>query len=148
VVVIYGADREFRRAVRQTPDNLAHRSGDGQCRVREFRVSAIQTVPKEGAGTVLDNSLVYVTSCTSWGKAHSSDDRPVLLAGKPGGALSGDQHYCSARANLSEVLMTIANIFGGKLTTFGLGAGQVTRNSPNSRRLTRAKRPAPPDPNA
>src|SRR5207244_3762792 len=33
----------------------------------------------EGAGTMLDNSLVYVTSCTSWGKIHGRDDWPALL---------------------------------------------------------------------
>jgi len=82
---------------------------------------------KEGAGTVLDNSLVYVTSCTSWGKAHSTDEWPVLLAGKAGGALKGDQHFREANGNLTEVLLTIANIFGGNLTTYGLGAGQVTK---------------------
>jgi hypothetical protein len=82
---------------------------------------------KEGAGTVLDNSLVYVTSCISWGKAHSTDEWPVLLIGKAGGALKGDQHFREANGNLSEVLITIANIFGGKLTTYGLGAGMVTK---------------------
>jgi Protein of unknown function (DUF1552) len=82
---------------------------------------------KEGAGTVLDNSLVYVTSCTSWGKAHSTDEWPVLLVGKAGSALKGDQHLRTANGNLSEVLFTIANIFGGKSTNFGLGAGLVTK---------------------
>src|SRR5690606_22922698 len=41
----------------------------------------------EGPGVVLDNSLVYATSCTSWGKIHDMSEWPVLLAGKAGGVL-------------------------------------------------------------
>ena len=81
---------------------------------------------KEGPGSVLDNTLVYVTSCTSWGKVHATDEWPVLMLGKAGGALKGDQHFRSAGTNLSSALLTVANIFGGKLNTYGLGAGQVS----------------------
>ena len=88
---------------------------------------------KEGTGTVLDNSLVYVTSCTSWGKVHDQSEWPVLLAGRAGGALKGNQHYRAAGKNLSDVLLTIANIFGGKLTTLGKGAAQSTAELANLR---------------
>ncbi len=80
----------------------------------------------EGAGTVLDNSLVYVTSCTSWGKVHSTNEWPVLLAGRAGGALKGNQHLRYAGQSLSSVLLTIANVFGAKLTSIGLGNGLAT----------------------
>lgn len=80
----------------------------------------------EGVGTVLDNSLVYVTSCTSWGKVHATDEWPVLLAGKAGGVLKGNQHLRYPGQNLSSVLLTIANIFGANLTSLGLGPGMTT----------------------
>jgi hypothetical protein len=80
----------------------------------------------EGAGTVLDNSLVYVTSCTAWGKVHEVNEWPVLFAGKAGGALQGNQHYRAADHNLSEALMTIAKIFGSPLTSIGKDQGRVT----------------------
>jgi hypothetical protein len=80
----------------------------------------------EGAGTVLDNTLVYVTSCTGWGKIHDTTEWPVLLLGKAGGALRGDQHFRSANGNLSSALLTIANIFGAGLKTIGKGAGQTS----------------------
>src|SRR5439155_20038004 len=35
----------------------------------------------EGAGTVLDTMLIYVTSCTGWGKVHDTSEWPVLVRG-------------------------------------------------------------------
>ena len=81
---------------------------------------------QEGSGVVLDNSLVYVTSCTSWGKVHDMTEWPVLLAGKASGAIKGNQHLRYAGQNLTNVLLTIANIFGAKLTTLGLGNNTTT----------------------
>jgi len=82
---------------------------------------------KEGAGTLLDNSLIYVTSCTSWGKTHTVDEWPVLLVGKAGGALAGNRHYrATVNDNLSKVLLSVANIMGCNLTTIGNAEGKVT----------------------
>ena len=80
----------------------------------------------EGAGTVLDNMLIYVTSCTGWGKVHDTADWPVLFIGKAGGALKGDQHFRAANGNLSSALLTIANIFGASLKSIGKGNGQTS----------------------
>jgi hypothetical protein len=80
----------------------------------------------EGAGTVLDNTLIYVTSCTAWGKPHGTTDWPVLMIGKAGGALKGDQHLKFPNGNLSSALLTIANVFGAGLKTIGKGNGTAT----------------------
>lgn len=81
----------------------------------------------EGAGNVLDNSLVYVTSCTAWGKFHEVTEWPVLFIGKAGGALRGDQHFRSPNGNLSSALLTIAKIFGASVTSIGKGSGQTSQ---------------------
>jgi Protein of unknown function (DUF1552) len=81
----------------------------------------------EGSSTLLDNSLVYATSCTSWGKIHTTNEWPVLLAGKAGGSFAGNQHFRLPNGNLSQVLLTIANAMGANLTTIGLGSGQVSQ---------------------
>lgn len=80
----------------------------------------------EGAGTLLDNSLVYATSCTSWGKVHTTNEWPVLLAGKAGGQFAGDQHFRQQNGNLSQVLLTVANAMGANLKQIGLDSGHVT----------------------
>jgi len=46
----------------------------------------------DGAGNLLDNSVVYSTSCTSESQTHSGNDYPTLVAGKLGGLLKTDQH--------------------------------------------------------
>jgi hypothetical protein len=84
----------------------------------------LRTLP-EGDGNLLDNSLIYVTSCTSWGKIHAKDEWPVLLAGKAGGALQGNVHYRAPGENLSKILLTMANVMGSNVTTLGAGEGLV-----------------------
>jgi hypothetical protein len=79
-----------------------------------------------GAGNLLDQTLVYVTSDTAWGKIHTKEEWPVLLAGKAGGRLAGDQHVNFQGENLSRALLTVANIMGAEKTEIGLDAGRVT----------------------
>jgi hypothetical protein len=87
----------------------------------------------EGSGTLLDNSLVYVTSCTAWGKVHDIVEWPVLFAGKAGGALRGNQHYRAQGRNLSDALFTIAKIFGSTVPSVGKGPGLSSSELPSLR---------------
>lgn len=80
----------------------------------------------EGDGTLLDGSLIYATSCTAWGKVHGTDEWPVLLAGKAGGALPGNLHVRAQGQNLSQILFSIAELFGVGLTELGANEGRVT----------------------
>jgi len=88
-------------------------------------LSKLQSI-SEGSGTLLDNSLVYATSCTAWGKVHTTSEWPVLLAGKAGGQFSGNQHFRLPNGNLSQALMTVGNAMGANLTQIGLDSGHVT----------------------
>jgi hypothetical protein len=87
----------------------------------------------EGSGNVLDSSLVYVTSCTAWGKIHDVVEWPVLFAGKAGGALRGNQHYRASGRNLTDALVTVAKIFGSPVTSVGKGTGLSSTELPNLR---------------
>ena len=79
-----------------------------------------------GASNLLDQSLVFVTSDTAWGKTHTNTEWPVLLAGKAGGKLQGDGHYNFPGDNLSKALLTVSQIMGSTATSLGSGAGAVT----------------------
>ncbi len=83
-----------------------------------------------GDGTLLDASLVYVTSDTAWGKTHTKEEWPVLFAGKAGGRLRGDEHHNFPRENLSRALLTIAQIMGSNATELGVDGGRVTSALP------------------
>lgn len=83
-----------------------------------------------GSSTLLDSALVYVTSDTAWGKVHDKNEWPVLLVGKAGGRLRGDEHHNFPDENLSRALLTVAQIMGSTQTELGLDGGKVTSALP------------------
>jgi hypothetical protein len=78
-----------------------------------------------GASNLLDETLVYVTSDTAWGKIHTVEEWPVLLLGKAGGRLRGDEHHNFQGENLSRALFTVAKIMGSTIPEIGLDAGRT-----------------------
>jgi hypothetical protein len=83
-----------------------------------------------GAGNLLDQTLIYVTSDTGWGKVHDKTEWPVLLIGKAGGKVKGDEHFNYPGENLSRVLLTVAQLMGSTATSYGLDGGKVTAALP------------------
>jgi hypothetical protein len=80
----------------------------------------------DGAGNLLDNSAVYATSCVSESQTHSGLDFPLLVAGKAGGKLKGDQHVRLLGENVSKVPFTLLTAFGVNAQSFGDSEGKVT----------------------
>jgi hypothetical protein len=83
-----------------------------------------------GSSNLLDATLVYVTSDTAWGKVHDRTEWPVLLAGKAGGKLPGDEHRNFPGENLSRALLTVAQLMGSTKTELGIDGGKVTSALP------------------
>lgn len=96
--------------------------------LNEFLLNLKNT--QHGATSLLDAALVYVTSDTAWGKTHGKDEWPVLLAGKAGGRLRGDEHHNFQGENLSRALLTVAQIMGSTQSEFGIDGGHVTAALP------------------
>jgi hypothetical protein len=69
-------------------------------------LAALRNTP-EGAGNVLDNSCVLVSSDCSSGLTHSTFDQPIIVAGAGGGALKyPGVHYRSPNSeNTSDILL-------------------------------------------
>jgi Protein of unknown function (DUF1552) len=80
----------------------------------------------DGPGNLLDNSCIYVTSCVSESQTHSGVDYPILVAGKAGGKLKGDQHIRRVSDNVSKVPFTLLTAMGGTQTSFGKAEGMVS----------------------
>jgi hypothetical protein len=80
----------------------------------------------DGTGNLLDNSAVYATSCVSESQTHGGTDFPLLVAGKAGGKLKGDQHIRLPDENVSKVPFTLLTAMGSKATSFGMAEGQVS----------------------
>lgn len=80
----------------------------------------------DGAGNLLDNSVVYSTSCVSESQTHSGLDFPLLVAGKGGGKLKSDQHIRLLDENVSKLPFTLLNALGANAASFGQDEGKVT----------------------
>lgn len=77
---------------------------------------------QEGDGTLLDHSVILATSDVSYGRTHSLDDYPILLAGGCGGKLKTGLHYRSpASENASKVIVSLARAMDVSLASFGDG---------------------------
>jgi hypothetical protein len=125
-------------------DNLCHGDApDDQPRVQQgsayalgYMASLLQKMDqvKEGDGTMLDNSIVLISTCVSWGKTHTQYEWPCVIGGRGGRNsdgkynLAGGWHHRAnpTGANYSRVVITLANMVGAGLTEFGKEGGHVT----------------------
>ncbi len=95
----------------------------------------------DGAGNLLDNSVVYSTSCTGESQTHGGNDYPLLVAGKAGGKLKTDQHIRQVAGppgtlgapngdNSSKVPYTLLTALGRPEGPWGMGDSQVSTGLP------------------
>jgi hypothetical protein len=75
---------------------------------------------KEGAGTMLDNTLVLMVDDMGNGAVHAQGDMPFVLAGRLGGRIKMGRYLNPGRKVAHNgVLVAVANAFGFPVTTFG-----------------------------
>ncbi|HET6283466.1 MAG TPA: DUF1552 domain-containing protein [Polyangia bacterium] len=75
----------------------------------------------DGASNLLDNSVVYTTSCVGESQSHGATDFPIVLSGKAGGKLKGDMHVRLVGDNVSRAGFTLLTAIGSKATSWGMG---------------------------
>jgi hypothetical protein len=91
-----------------------------------YLVKALAAVP-EGDSTLLEHCAILGTSDCSYGKSHSIEEYPILIAGSCNGVLKTGMHYRSpSNENTSKVLLTLARAMGMTLDSYGKGDGLVT----------------------
>jgi hypothetical protein len=76
---------------------------------------------KEGAGTLLDNTLMLATSESNFAKIHSVDNLPILVAGRGGGKWKSGQHLDGKGEPSSRVGLTIQQALGMPIESWGEG---------------------------
>jgi hypothetical protein len=82
---------------------------------------------KEGAGTLLDHSLVLATSESNFAKIHTLDSLPIMVAGGGGGKWRSGQHIAGAGDPSSRVGLTIQQALGMSVGSWGAGAMETSR---------------------
>jgi hypothetical protein len=75
---------------------------------------------KEGAGTLLDNTLVLWGNELGKGNSHTRDNIPFVLAGGAGGAVKTGQYLVADKRPHNDLLLAVCHAMGMTgLTTFG-----------------------------
>jgi hypothetical protein len=82
---------------------------------------------KEGAGTLLDNSLIMAFSDTGYAKIHSIENIPMFLAGKAGGRHKAGQHVHATGESVTRVSLTAQQLIGAPVGEFGSGSMKTAR---------------------
>ncbi|MEM7154158.1 MAG: DUF1552 domain-containing protein [Myxococcota bacterium] len=79
----------------------------------------------DGAGNLLDNSVVFASSDASSGLTHAVTNMPIIVAGGGGGALvHPGVHLASESGNSSDVLLSCARTVCPELPEIGSGNGR------------------------
>jgi len=85
-----------------------------------FLLNELKSTP-EGAGTLLDNCLIYYGSEMAEGW-HTNIDMPVVLCGKAGGQVVTGRHlHYPDGTPLAKLFLAILKFAGSQTKTFGLG---------------------------
>ena len=80
----------------------------------------------EGDGSVLDHSLIAFGTGMSDGQAHNAYPLPFTLVGGAGGRLKGNRFIVAPEwTSVANVWLSIADMFGTPLETFGESTGRV-----------------------
>lgn len=93
-------------------------------------VKRFHDMPDGADSNLLDNSIIYVTSCVGLPWDHLMTDFPMLVVGKGGGLLRGDIHHRSAGDNTSKVPFTLLKALGHPDASFGMAEGMVSDTIP------------------
>jgi hypothetical protein len=88
----------------------------------------LHSTPDGTSGSLLDNSVVFVSSDCSSGWDHSVDDQPMLIAGGGGGKLvhPGIHYHSPNGQNPTDVLLSLLQMFDPAATSVGGGVTMST----------------------
>lgn len=85
----------------------------------------------EGAGNVLDNSVILASSDAASGLTHAVTDMPIVVVGGGGGALAYPGiHHHSDGGNTSDILLACAKSVCPELTEIGSASGYSNTPAP------------------
>lgn len=82
---------------------------------------------REGAGTLLDNCLIFASSETNYAKLHTIDGIPIWFAGKAGGRVKTGLHVVGAGDPITRVGLTAMKIMGVPIQNWGTKSLQTAK---------------------
>jgi hypothetical protein len=82
---------------------------------------------KEGDGTLLDNTLIFANSDTSFAKLHLLDGIPVMTVGSAGGRLKTGMHIDGKGDPISRIGLTVQRALGLPADKWGSASMQTSK---------------------
>jgi hypothetical protein len=82
---------------------------------------------KEGDGTLLDQTLLYAHSDTSFAKVHSNESIPVMLIGKGGGKIRSGVHVAGNGDPITRTGLTVMRAMGVNQDSWGTRSMQTSK---------------------
>ena len=82
---------------------------------------------REGAGTLLDRSLVLAMTDVSYAKNHTINNMPMLTAGGAGGRVKTGYHLSAPGETVSRVGLTIQQAMGIPVSAWGTESNKTAR---------------------
>jgi hypothetical protein len=114
--------------------NLSHHGHDPEklekiARINTYHMTLLASLldkmkaVEEGAGSLLDASMVLWGSGISDGDKHNHDDLPILLAGRAGGTIRPGRHLAVGKLPLNNLLLAMLDRLGAPVERFGDSTG-------------------------
>lgn len=72
-----------------------------------------------GAGNLLDNTIIYGVSDVAEPAGHVMTNYHIVLMGHAGGQIKGNRHYRKTRRKVTELMLTLQQVMGMDVTSFG-----------------------------
>ena len=91
-----------------------------------YFVNTLASIP-EGAGSLLDNCVVYAHSDCASGKTHNFDGIPQMIAGTGGGKLRNGIHIAGNGDIMTRVPFTLMQTMGIQLDRWGTKSMEVSK---------------------
>jgi len=82
---------------------------------------------KEGAGTLLDRSLLLYATDHGYARFHTSDNIPMLTAGGAGGRIKTGLHIHAPGDTMARVGLTVQQVLGVAVDSWGQDANQTSK---------------------
>jgi len=89
-----------------------------------YLLKAFDSIP-EGDGTLLDHCGILATTDCNYGRQHTLDDYPLLIAGSCNGALKTGEHHRTPGDSTSKIGLTLSRAMGLNMEAFGTGEGKI-----------------------
>jgi len=81
---------------------------------------------KEGAGTLLDNTMLVYGGGISDGNRHNHDDLPLIVAGRAGGKLKSDRHLVfPSQTPMNNLFLSMLDYVGVDVEKLGDSTGKL-----------------------